>query len=140
MRYKILRWFRGAPDAREPAVNQIFVSRGVAETAKARLQADFPDLCFAIEGTPARCALGTLVVAPDALAAIKDAGQTPMDFFGRHAMDNLEQIEAIEAAGDLYFTIGARISSFHKTRKDVGLHVLTEVDRLTTTISLRNGC
>ncbi len=139
MRYRVVRWFRGVPEVKEPAVQQIFVARGVAERAKTRLEADFPDFCFAVEETAAQFELGALVVAPDALAAIEDAGQTAMEFFNRHAIGDLEDIEAINLAGRLYVTSGLRISSSHRTRKNIGLFVVTEVDRLMTTISVQNG-
>lgn len=139
MRYRIVRWFRDIPEIKEPAVQQIFVARGVAERAKARLAAGFPDCCFAVEETAAQFELGALVVAPDALEAIEDAGQTAMEFFSRHALGSLEDMEAVGAASRFYLTSGLRISSYHKTRKNVGLSIVTEVDRLMTTISVRNG-
>ena len=139
MRYRIVRWFRGVPEVKEPAVQQIFVARGVAERAKARLETDFPDFCFAIEETAAQFDLGTLIVAPDALEAIEDTSQTAMEFFSRHASGNLEDIEAINTASRLYVTSGLRVSSYHRTRKDIELFVVTEVDRLVTTISVQNG-
>ena len=127
------------PEVKGPAVQQVFVARGVAEGAKTRLEADFPDSCFAVEETAAQFDLGALIVASDALEAIEDAGQTAMEFFSRHAIGDLEDIEAIDIARQLYITKGLRVSSFHRTRKNVSLFVVTEVDRLMTTISVQNG-
>jgi hypothetical protein len=85
----------------------------------------------------AKFELGAIVGTPGALAAIREAGQSPADFLRRHAagdwgdLDGHDEKENAAALRD-----GGRLVSSYQTRKGEVLWVITEADRSSTCLLL----
>lgn len=81
--------------------------------------------------------LGKLVATPGALEALADAGQSPMDFLGRHVRGDWgECCEEDRQANEDALRIGARLFSVYRTAQNVKIWVITEADRSSTCILL----
>jgi hypothetical protein len=81
--------------------------------------------------------IGTLVATPGALAALTEAGQSPMHFVSRHVVGDwgdccTEDRQANENA----LRDGARLFSVYKTANGVKIWVITEADRSSTCVLL----
>lgn len=87
--------------------------------------------------SPARFALGRLFLTQGAIEALDDARQSPEDFINRHA-----RLEQGELCDDDYkenlFSIDKplRIFSAFKTVNGIKIWVITEADRMATTLLL----
>ena len=82
---------------------------------------------------------GQTVATPGALAAIEEAGQSPLDFIDRHLRGdwgNVPQEDAELNTLALDPADPARILSSYKTHKGARLWVITEWDRSVTTVLL----
>ena len=85
----------------------------------------------------ARFQLGQLVATQGALSALEQAGQSPLDFIGRHQSGDWgdlreEDKRENEFSVDRYL----RIFSAYHTAKGEKLWIITEADRSATTILL----
>jgi hypothetical protein len=81
--------------------------------------------------------LGKLVSTPGALAALTEAGQSPMEFVSRHVKGDwgdccAEDRQANEAA----LRDGERLFSVYRTAKGVKIWIITEADRSSTCVLL----
>jgi hypothetical protein len=47
--YRIVKWWPSVPQAKQPAVQQVFTDRELAERIKTSLEQDMPHRCFAVE-------------------------------------------------------------------------------------------
>jgi hypothetical protein len=90
-----------------------------------------------ITSTAALFHLGELVATPSALAALEDAGQTPLEFVRRHQCGDFGEVCAADKReNDLSIKRGYRILSEYRTNADVRLWLITEADRSATTLLL----
>lgn len=81
--------------------------------------------------------LGQTVATPGALEALKDAGQSPLEFLVRHARGDWGDCSAEDKTeNELSLKEGFRIFSVYHTNKGVKLWVITEADRSSTCILL----
>lgn len=81
--------------------------------------------------------LGKLVCTPGALAALTEAGQSPMEFVSRHVVGDWgdccsEDRQANEDA----LRNGDRLFSVYRTAKGVKIWAITEADRSSTCVLL----
>jgi len=82
-------------------------------------------------------ALGQLTATPGALEALKEAGQSPIDFLRRHAAGDWGEVSpADKALNDQALLDGDRLLSAYRTAKGTKLWLITEADRSVTTILL----
>lgn len=140
---------------RDARRHQPHVFRSVARTRSARARRALNTVCAealagrrgkggcramkhqTVTSTTALFALGQLVATPAALAAICDAGQTPMEFLRRHQSGDWGDLcEADKRENELSIKHDFRILSAYRTATDVKLWIITEADRSTTTILL----
>lgn len=85
----------------------------------------------------ARFSPGQIVATPGALAALADAGQTPLEFLLRHIAGDWGEVCADDAEeNELSLREGFRLLSAYRTSKDVTLWIITEDDRSVTTLLL----
>jgi hypothetical protein len=85
----------------------------------------------------ARFGLGALVSTPGALAAVRDAGQSPADFLRRHAKGDWGDIDGHDVKqNEIALRDGGRLLSAYSTRKGETVWVITEADRSATTLLL----
>ena len=72
--------------------------------------------------------LGRLLATPGALRAMEEAGQTPLDFIGRHARGDWgdELCAEDKRLNDEALVDGSRLLSSYKTSKGVKIWVITE--------------
>lgn len=85
----------------------------------------------------AKFLLGQVVATPGAIAAMEEAGQSPLDFLQRHASGDwgdLDDADKQENEFSLEKTL--RLFSAYHTKRDQKLWVITEADRSATTILL----
>ena len=83
--------------------------------------------------------LGQIVATPGALEALKESGESPLDFIKRHAEGDWGEIDAEDReANEQALMHGARLLSAYRTRKDTKLWIITEADRSATN-SLARG-
>jgi hypothetical protein len=81
--------------------------------------------------------LGKLVATPGALAALTEAGQSPMAFVARHLQgDGGDCSKEDWQANENALRDEARIFSVYRTAKGVKLWVITEADRSSTCVLL----
>ena len=81
--------------------------------------------------------LGQIVATPAAIEALKNAGQSPMEFLSRHRRKDWGEVCAEDCnANDRDLTEGNRLLSAYRTKKDVRIWIITEWDRSVTTIPL----
>lgn len=81
--------------------------------------------------------IGQLVSTPGALAALAEAGQSPMQFVARHVQGDWgdccpEDLQANEDA----LRNGERLFSVYRTSKETKIWVITEGDRSSTCVLL----
>jgi len=82
-------------------------------------------------------ALGTLVATPGALQALVEAGQTPLEFLGRHVLGDWGDLSFDDRrANEDSLRQSARIFSSYRTVTGTKLWVITEADRSSTCILL----
>jgi len=81
--------------------------------------------------------LGKLVATPGALEALLNAGQSPMDFLGRHVRaDWGECCEEDRQANEDALRSGEWLLSVYRTAKGTKIWIITEADRSSTCILL----
>jgi hypothetical protein len=81
--------------------------------------------------------LGTAVGTPGALAAIREAGQSPADFLRRHAGGDWGDVDGHDwKQNQIALREGGRLMSAYQTRNGETVWVITEADRSATTILL----
>jgi hypothetical protein len=82
--------------------------------------------------------LGLVVATPGALAALRKAGQTPLEFLIRHVHGDWGELgDDDRKENQLSLERGFRLlSSYHTSVADTKLWVITEADRSVTTILL----
>ena len=84
-----------------------------------------------------RIRLGQIVATPAALEALKQSGQTPIEFLARHRKGDWGDVCGEDwQTNDDAVECGDRLLSAYKTRNDVKLWIITEWDRSATTILL----
>jgi hypothetical protein len=90
-----------------------------------------------ILSTAALFDLGELVATPSALAAVEEAGQTPLEFVRRHQCGDFGEVcDADKRENELSIKRGYRILSAYRTSADVRVWLITEADRSATTLLL----
>ena len=81
--------------------------------------------------------LGTLVSTPGALAALTEAGQSPMQFISRHIVGDWGDCDQHDLqANEDALKNGDRLFSVYRTAKGVKIWVITEADRSSTCVLL----
>lgn len=81
--------------------------------------------------------LGQVVATPGALAALEKSGQGPQDFLSRHVHGDWGDLcDEDRNENQLSLEHGFRLLSSYRTLADVTLYVITEADRVSTTILL----
>lgn len=86
-------------------------------------------------GKKPRFSAGQVCATPGALDAINEAGQSPMDFIGRHVVGDWGDIcEDDQRVNEESLEHGLRLLSAYRTEEGVKLWVITEADRSATTI------
>ena len=84
-----------------------------------------------------RFEMGRLCATPGALDAISEAGQSPMDFVGRHVCGDWGDVcEDDQLVNEESLEHGLRLLSAYRTEEGVKLWVITEADRSVTTVLL----
>jgi hypothetical protein len=87
--------------------------------------------------TTALFSLGQTVATPGALAALCDAGQSPLEFLRRHQSGDWGELcDEDKRENELSLKHDFRILSAYRTARDVRLWVITEANRSVTTILL----
>ena len=85
----------------------------------------------------AKFELGTTVATPGALAAIREAGQSAIEFFQRHAACDWGDLDSHDLKeNEIALQDGGRLMSSYKTRKDDAIWIITEADRSSTCLLL----
>jgi hypothetical protein len=85
----------------------------------------------------AKFGLGTVVATPGALAAMRDAGQSPTDFLGCHAVGDWGDIDGHDIKeNEIALQDGGRLLSSYQTIKGEAIWVITEADRSSTCLLL----
>ena len=86
---------------------------------------------------PVSFRLGQLVATPGALAALSEAGQSPLEFLSRHQQGDWGEVGKEDwDANDAALLEGTRLLSAYRTSKGVRIWIITEWDRSVTTILL----
>ena len=82
--------------------------------------------------------LGQIVATPGALAALENAGQTPLDFLSRHVCGDWGELDEHDRKeNELGLKRGFRLMSSYRTGAgDAKVWVITEADRSVTTLLL----
>jgi hypothetical protein len=81
--------------------------------------------------------LGQVVATPGALAALLEAGQSPLVFLVRHVMGDWGELPPEDVKENEYsLEHGLRLFSAYRTSKGEKLWVITEWDRSVTTLLL----
>lgn len=84
-----------------------------------------------------RFALGQVVATPGALAALLQAGQTPLEFLERHVVGDWGELDPQDVqANEDALQCGARLLSRYRTTQGVVLWIITEHNRSATTLLL----
>ncbi|MEZ6131191.1 MAG: hypothetical protein R3C59_21160 [Planctomycetaceae bacterium] len=74
--------------------------------------------------------LGQVVATPGALESLGQAGQTPLEFLGRHVRGDWGDVCKEDAnANEQALQDGSRILSSYRTKLDEKLWIITEADR-----------
>jgi hypothetical protein len=85
--------------------------------------------------TSAKFPLGQIVATPAAIEAVRESGQTPAVFLGRHPAGDWGEVDAEDwRLNDEALRDGTRLLSAYRTLRGVKLWVITEADRSVTTI------
>src|SRR5688572_22162869 len=80
---------------------------------------------------------GQLAATPGAIAALREAGQTPFEFLCRHVSGDWGELCAEDIAeNDRALREGSRLLSAYRTGKGVKFWIITESDRSVTTLLL----
>ena len=83
----------------------------------------------------AKFPLGKVVTTPQALAAIINSGQLPMDFVSRHAKGDWGDLcQDDKEANNQAIENGERILSAYRTLNGIKLWIISEADRTSTCI------
>ena len=78
---------------------------------------------------------GVVVATPGALAAIREAGQSPADFLARHAKGDWGDLEGHDIKENMIaLREGGRLMSAYQTRKGETIWIITEADRSCTVL------
>jgi hypothetical protein len=78
-----------------------------------------------------------MVATPAALAALTESGQSPAEFLRRHVSGDWGEVDSEDQqANEDALLHGARLLSAYRTSKNVRIWVITEADRIATTILL----
>ncbi len=81
--------------------------------------------------------LGRLLATPGALAALSEAGQTPLAYLQRHAAGDWGDLGAEDRrANEDALRSGARLFSAYRISPDIRLWIITEAGRSATTVLL----
>ena len=84
-----------------------------------------------------RFPLGQTVATPDALEAMEQAGQVPLELFQRHQRGDWGEVCPDDAAeNELSLNEGFRLMSVYTLKTGTKVWVITEADRSATTILL----
>jgi hypothetical protein len=90
-----------------------------------------------IEIAKPKFCLGKLVATPGALAALTEAGQSPMEFVARHVKGDWGECgKEDRAANEDALRDEARIFSVYRTAKGTKIWIITEADRASTCVLL----
>jgi hypothetical protein len=82
-------------------------------------------------------ALGSIVATPAALAALTQAGQTPLELLARHMRGDWGAVDEEDArANDRALLVGERLLSAYHLRDGTKLWVITEADPRNSTCIL----
>jgi hypothetical protein len=85
----------------------------------------------------AKFGLGTVVATPGALSALRDAGQSPTYFLGRHAKGDWGDIDGHDIKeNEIALSDGGRLLRSYQTIKGETIWVISEVDRSSTCLML----
>jgi hypothetical protein len=86
---------------------------------------------------PIKFRLGRLVIMPGALEALRSSDESPGAFLVRHVAGDWGDLEEEDKRlNEQALKDGSRIFSAYHTAKGLKLYVITEADRLATTILL----
>jgi hypothetical protein len=86
---------------------------------------------------PARFPLGQIVATPGALAALEEAGQTPLDVLRRHAAGDWGELDEDDRQeNEFSLRRGFRLLSAYTLNNGTRLWIITEADRSATTLLL----
>jgi hypothetical protein len=81
--------------------------------------------------------IGTLVSTPGALAALAEAGQSPMQFVARHVVGDWgDCCPEDQQANEDALRNGERLLSVYRSAKEIKIWVITEGDRSSTCVLL----
>jgi hypothetical protein len=81
--------------------------------------------------------LGRIVATPGALQALQEAGQSPAEFFDRHASGDWGELDDEDKQENAFsLERHLRILSAYTTRAGEKLWIITEADRSATTLLL----
>ena len=81
--------------------------------------------------------LGQIVATPGALAALERANQSPAAFLARHAGGDWGKLDPTDIAeNEFSMAHGFRLLSSYQTSAGENLWIITEADRLATTLLL----
>lgn len=84
-----------------------------------------------------RFALGAIVATPGAIGALKDSGQSPVEFLRRHVSGDWGELDDEDKReNELSLREGFRLLSAYRLSTDVKLWIITEADRSVTTLLL----
>jgi hypothetical protein len=87
---------------------------------------------------PIRFPLGQVVATPIAIAAISEAGQSPAEFLKRHQEGDWGELPSDDKlANEEAIAEERSVLSKYSTKLGVNLYVITEADRSSTSILLR---
>jgi hypothetical protein len=82
--------------------------------------------------------LGQIVAMPGALETLARANQTPNEFLLRHVSGDWGELDAHDLAENMYsLKHGFRVMSSYQTKSGHTLWLITEGDRASTTLLLR---
>ena len=85
----------------------------------------------------AKFPVGRVVATPDALAALEQAGQNPIEFLDRHVTGDWGEVGREDwAENEFSLREGFRLLSAYSTKDGEKLWIITEADRSVTTILL----
>jgi len=85
----------------------------------------------------ARFPLGRIVATPGILAALDEAGQTPLEFLARHARGDWGDLDEHDRQeNELSLVGGFRLLSAYNLSNGTRIWIITEADRSATTLLL----
>jgi hypothetical protein len=84
--------------------------------------------------------LGRIVATPEALEALEEANQNPIEFIQRHQTGDWGELcEEDKRENEFSVRNGFRILSAYRTQNKVKIWIITEADRSVTTLLLPQG-